>query len=62
MILIGPGDRGPAVEQVQELLGLPITGLFDDATTQKVRGLQVLRKNEHTDGVIDDQLWAELTK
>lgn len=53
---VGPGMSGPEVEQVQRLVKAPVTGFYDEETTQRVRGLQVLHKTQVQDGMFDDEL------
>lgn len=53
---INPGDEGEHVEQVQALIGVPITGVYDAATEQRVRGLQLVHKCESRDGCFDSEL------
>lgn len=57
---LGPGMRGPEVEEVQRLVHAPVTGVYDEETTQRVRGLQVLHRMAVQDGLFDDELEAAL--
>lgn len=57
--LLAPGASGPAVERLQGLLGVAVTGHFDGATRaavvafQRQRGLTI-------DGVVGPQTWRAL--
>lgn len=55
---LGPGMTGPEVEEVQKAIGVPVTGVFDDTTRDRVRGLQVLNEMPIADGVVDDEFRA----
>jgi peptidoglycan hydrolase-like protein with peptidoglycan-binding domain len=57
---IGPGMSGPEVEEVQRLVKAPVTGYYDEETTQRVRGLQVLHGLFVQDGMFDDELESVL--
>ena len=59
---LGPGMTGPSVSEVQRLVGAPITGVYDEETTQRVRGLQVLHQCSVTDGLFDDELERALAQ
>lgn len=52
--LVGPGSTGPEVREVQKAIGVPITGIYDEETTARVRGLQILYGLPMTDGVVGD--------
>lgn len=54
--MICPGETGPQVEAVQRLVGAPVTGVYDDETTAKVRGWQVMLRTSVRDGVFDEEL------
>ena len=61
----GPGDRGPAVEEVQALLarygyGIPATGTFDRETEMVVAAFQRHFRPERVDGVADPSTMATL--
>lgn len=53
---VGPGMTGAAVEEVQRLVGAPVTGVYDEETTLRVRGLQVIHHTTAQDGLFDDEL------
>jgi peptidoglycan hydrolase-like protein with peptidoglycan-binding domain len=64
------GDRGPAVEELQEKLNpatpffpgppiIPITGIFDQRTEDEVKAVQVFI-NVPATGVVDDRTWEAL--
>jgi len=53
---LGPGMRGPEVEEVQRLVGAPVTGVYDEETVLRVRGKQVLLHTSVQDGLFDDEL------
>ncbi|MEU2184545.1 peptidoglycan-binding domain-containing protein, partial [Streptomyces thermolilacinus] len=60
-----PGDRGPQVEAVQDLLqraGHPadITGVYTAATRQAVRDFQQ-RHGLPATGAVDEETWRALT-
>jgi hypothetical protein len=55
-----PGDTSDEVLVVQRRLGLAVTGVYDEATQQRVRGLQVLFALPVRDGVYDDEVRAIL--
>lgn len=59
---IGPGMAGPEVERVQRLVGSTITGVYDEETTQIVRGLQVLHGLDMKDGCWDATLEQAITR
>lgn len=51
---LGPGMTGPEVEEIQKIIGVPITGIYDETTRDRVRGLQILHEMPMTDGIVDD--------
>jgi hypothetical protein len=57
---IGPGMAGPQVLEVQRLVGVPMTGVYDQATPLAVRGLQVIHNLPMRDGVFDDELRGKI--
>lgn len=57
----GPGMMGPAVEKVQHLVGAPVTGVYDEETRLRVRGLQVKYGTTVQDGLFDEELERHLT-
>ena len=59
---LGPGMTGVEVEKVQRIIGVPVTGEYDETTTERVRGLQVLHKTSMTDGLFDQELEALLDR
>jgi hypothetical protein len=59
---LGPGMSGPEVSRVQRLVGVEMTGTYDEETTQIVRGLQVLHKTTLQDGCFDAELEHALTR
>jgi len=48
---------GGAVRMLQELLGIPVTGIYDEATESRVRAVQ-RRSGLPVTGVCDDATWA----
>lgn len=56
---LGPGDTGPEVKRMQEMLGLEPTGVFDETLTQRVRGVQILH-GLIPDGIIDEDTLARM--
>jgi hypothetical protein len=59
---VGPGMRGPDVEEVQRLVGAEVTGEYDTQTVERVRGLQVLHKCVLTDGIFDEEIETKLNR
>jgi hypothetical protein len=59
---IGPGMTGPRVAEVQQLVGVRVTGVYDEETTLRVRGLQVIHDLPLRDGVFDDELRSKLAR
>jgi hypothetical protein len=59
---LGPGMTGPRVAEVQQLIGVRVTGTYDEETTLKVRGLQVIHDLPLRDGVFDDELRSKLVR
>jgi len=55
------GSRGPSVTQVQQILGITQTGVYDNATRQAVINFQTNNKL-NPDGVVGSQTWRELAK
>ena len=56
--LLGPGDRGNAVEELQSMLslygyGVDITGVFDNATSVVVAAFQLHFRPRKVDGLAD---------
>lgn len=56
MDLLGPGMSGPKVVEMQTLIGVLVTGTYDETTTLAVRGLQVIHDHPLRDGCWDDEL------
>lgn len=56
---LGPGDTGPEVQRMQEMLGLEPTGVFDETLTQRVRGVQIVH-GLIPDGIIDEETLARM--
>lgn len=54
-----PGDRGTDVQAVQEALGLPATGEFDEDTEAAVKRLQRLRGLPQQ-GIVGPATWPFL--
>lgn len=59
---LGPGMSGPDVARVQRLVGAPITSVYDEETTQTVRGLQVLHRTLMQDGCWDPEIEQAVTR
>lgn len=59
---LGPGMTGPEVEEIQKIIGVPITGIYDETTRDRVRGLQILHEMPMTDGIVDDDFRALMRK
>ena len=57
--LLRLGDRGPAVITIQQALGLPPGGLFDEATDMAVRAFQAAQALT-VDGVVGTETRAAL--
>ena len=62
---VGPGDRGPVVEQLQSDLArfgyeVPKTGVYNQTTTAVVRAFQRHFRPDRIDGVADAQCQAAL--
>lgn len=55
--VLRPGDSGPVVAQVQRLLGLAATGVYDDATREAVRRAQA-RAGLAGTGVVASRTWS----
>jgi hypothetical protein len=53
------GDTGPDVEELQRLLGLPVTGVFDTGTDAAVGAFQA-RHGLDVDGIVGEQTWPAL--
>jgi peptidoglycan hydrolase-like protein with peptidoglycan-binding domain len=53
------GDRGPAVVDLQNLLGIEADGIFGSQTEQAVRAFQASR-NLEVDGVVGTHTWGAL--
>lgn len=60
--IVGPGATGGEVEAIQRLIAADITGVYDEATEQRVRGLQTVHRLPLCDGVFDRELEAALTR
>ncbi|HEY7384404.1 MAG TPA: N-acetylmuramoyl-L-alanine amidase [Beijerinckiaceae bacterium] len=63
--LVGPGDQGPVVDELQTLLarygyGLPATGIFDGETERVVAAFQRHFRPERVDGMADPSTIATL--
>lgn len=54
------GDSGPAVFDLQRLLGITVSGKFGPETDQAVRDFQASR-NLHVDGIVGSHTWGALT-
>jgi Putative peptidoglycan binding domain len=54
------GDSGPAVIDLQRLLGITVSGEFGPETDQAVRDFQASR-NLHVDGIVGSHTWGALT-
>ena len=59
---LGPGMSGPEVSRVQRLIGATMTGVYDEETTQTVRGLQVLHGLDLKDGCWDAKIEQAVTR
>ncbi len=59
---VGPGMAGDDVKAVQRLVGAEETGVYDTATVERVRGLQVIHKCLLTDGIFDEELESTLNR
>jgi Putative peptidoglycan binding domain/D-alanyl-D-alanine carboxypeptidase len=57
--VLHPGDRGPAVADLQRMLGIPADGIFGNQTTQAVMAYQQSR-GLTPDGVVGLQTWTAL--
>jgi peptidoglycan hydrolase-like protein with peptidoglycan-binding domain len=55
------GNRGASVTQVQQILGITQTGVYDNATQQAIIKFQTDNKL-NPDGVVGPQTWRELAK
>ncbi len=55
--VLRPGDSGPVVVQVQRLLGLSASGLYDDETREAVRRAQA-RAGLAGTGVVASRTWS----
>ncbi len=53
------GDTGPAVEDVQATLGLPVDGFFGPLTRRAVTGFQRVRGLK-ANGIVDPHTWYQL--
>lgn len=58
--MIGQGDNGYNVEEVQRALGADVDGDFGPQTKDAVMSYQA-RKNLSVDGIVGDNTWAALT-
>lgn len=57
-----PGDTGESVKKVQQLLGLPQTGTYGPAVTERVKAFQAICKIPHKgrDGRMNFKTWRQL--
>jgi peptidoglycan hydrolase-like protein with peptidoglycan-binding domain len=55
--VLRPGDSGPAVAEVQRVLGLPATGTYDAATRDAVKSAQA-RAGLASTGVVASRTWS----
>lgn len=55
------GDRGPRVDKLQRLLGLPADGVFGPGTARKVRSFQ-RRHHLEADGIVGPGTWRMLAR
>lgn len=53
---LGPGMEGPKVEGLQRMLRIPVTGTYDEPTTARIRGYQIMHGHRLTDGILDREL------
>jgi|LakMenEpi03Aug12_release.lakeMendotaPanAssembly.Ray.scaffolds.fasta_scaffold100983_4 hypothetical protein len=53
---VGPGMQGPRVEGLQRLLKIEVTGTYDEPTTARIRGYQIMHGYPLNDGVLDREL------
>jgi peptidoglycan L-alanyl-D-glutamate endopeptidase CwlK len=53
------GSKGKDVERIQRALKVPVTGVFDGATTRAVKEYQK-RKGLAADGVVGQITWSKL--
>lgn len=58
MTTLFPGDMSPLVLRIQARLRIKESGTYDDATRQRVRGLQVVHGLALQDGVADEEVLA----
>jgi hypothetical protein len=58
----GPGATGSFVKLLQEKLGVPVTGKFDDATKAAVIKVQKANKDlQPANGIVGPMTWAKIT-
>ncbi|MGN6751187.1 MAG: peptidoglycan-binding protein [Intrasporangium sp.] len=55
--VLRPGDTGPAVAEVQRVLGVPVTGTYDAATRDAVKAAQA-RGGLASTGVVASRTWS----
>ena len=55
--VLRPGDTGPAVAEVQRILGVPVTGSYDGATREAVKAAQA-RAGLASTGVVASRTWS----
>jgi peptidoglycan hydrolase-like protein with peptidoglycan-binding domain len=55
------GDRGEMVKRLQTLLGVKVTGVYDDATLKKVKDFKTQHKL-YPSGIVTKQVWELLNK
>ena len=53
---IGPGMQGPNVEGLQRMLKIEVTGTYDEPTTARIRGYQIMHGHRLSDGILDTEL------
>lgn len=54
------GDRGEDVKIVQKKVGSAVTGVYDDATAARVRGVEKTMGRKKQTGVVDAEVAAKL--
>jgi peptidoglycan hydrolase-like protein with peptidoglycan-binding domain len=55
--VLRPGDTGPAVAEIQRVLGVPVTGTYDAATRDAVKAAQA-RAGLASTGVVASRTWS----
>ena len=56
------GDTGESVKHLQQLLGVPVDGIYGPQTEQAVRDYQKSHTNLTVDGVAGAQTWGSLSR